>query len=67
MSESVSIFHNQYKWIAYLLLLLFHWKYFILKFQDKAPYKVKAEKRKTDYNKNMQAYNKSVVIVLLIK
>ncbi|GMY11092.1 HMG1/2-like protein isoform X2 [Fagus crenata] len=27
---------------------------------DKAPYKVKAEKRKTDYNKNMQAYNKSV-------
>ncbi|GAV83037.1 HMG_box domain-containing protein [Cephalotus follicularis] len=27
---------------------------------DKAPYVAKAEKRKTDYNKNMQAYNKKL-------
>lgn len=30
-------------------------------FQEKAPYAAKAEKRKTEYNKNMQAYNKKLV------
>ncbi|KAF5463555.1 hypothetical protein F2P56_019457 [Juglans regia] len=28
---------------------------------EKAPYVVKAEKRKTEYNKNMEAYNKKLV------
>lgn len=30
-------------------------------FQDKAPFVAKAEKRKTEYNKTMQAYNKKLV------
>lgn len=30
-------------------------------FQEKAPYINKAEKRKTEYNKSMQAYNKRIV------
>ena len=29
--------------------------------QEKAPYVAKAEKRKVEYNKNIQAYNKRLV------
>ncbi|KAK7822239.1 high mobility group b protein 3 [Quercus suber] len=32
--------------------------------QDKAPYVAKAEKRKTEYNKTMQAYNKKLELCL---
>lgn len=32
-----------------------------VEFQDKAPYVEKAEKRKSEYDKNMQAYNKKMV------
>lgn len=33
-----------------------------IRFQEKAPFVEKAEKRKSDYNKNMQDYNKQLVI-----
>lgn len=36
------------------------------KFQEKAPFVAKAEKRKTEYNKNMLAYNKKLVFRSLI-
>jgi hypothetical protein len=33
--------------------------------QEKAPYVAKADKRKVEYEKNMKAYNKKLVIVYL--
>lgn len=34
--------------------------------QEKAPYINKAEKRKTEYNKSMQAYNKRLVCPIIL-
>lgn len=46
----------------YTFFFFFWW----LQFQDKAPYVAKAEKRKSDYTRNMQAYNNKLVIICFI-
>ena len=48
--------------IAYQCLFCFCNLLWDFDFQDKAPYVAKAEKRKSDYEKELKAYNKRQVI-----
>ncbi|KAI3462311.1 hypothetical protein Pfo_018974 [Paulownia fortunei] len=70
LSEAVSILFPETKLLVFFFLSLF---FFLLCicffkgvllyfFQEKAPYVAKAEKRKADYEKSLQAYNKRIVI-----